>query len=418
MKISLQTMGSLGDVVPFISLAQGLMVRGHEVSLLAPKDYTDLINQHGVTAAKPPAFSVAAWLDEATRRGTINGPIKFFRDWNSMITPHVDDIMAACLAATQSADIVVANLICAPARVAAQYYGAPLIFTAFQPTLSATSKAPCVMLARRDWGPFNKLSYGMVTLCLKLVGYALRHQRRSLDQANGPALSDLRSHLGAPLPRITSMSPTILSKRPTDWDAASHLVPYWPIPPSTSWELEWDLKRDLEGGPAPICVGLGSMELKDVNRFMATVLSVAKSGGHRLIFAKKLVDQSGVDITGHLALDHAPHDRLLPHCAAIVHHGGAGTMDTALRAGCPQIILPHNLDQFWQGRQLFAKDLCPKPCPAEALSETRFASMLAGALSDGAKRQAKQAQTAALAQDGVSQTIEIIEHHCREFKPV
>nr|WP_275297572.1 nucleotide disphospho-sugar-binding domain-containing protein [Maricaulis parjimensis] len=54
----------------------------------------------------------------------------------------------------------------------------------------------------------------------------------------------------------------------------------------------------------------------------------------------------------HFVSGPAPHDRLFPHCSAVIHHGGAGTLDTAARAGVPQIILPQVLDQFWNARQL------------------------------------------------------------------
>ena len=38
--------------------------------------------------------------------------------------------------------------------------------------------------------------------------------------------------------------------------------------------------------------------------------------------------------------------RLLPSCAAIVHHGGIGTTSQALAAGIPQTIGPLAFDQF------------------------------------------------------------------------
>ena len=41
------------------------------------------------------------------------------------------------------------------------------------------------------------------------------------------------------------------------------------------------------------------------------------------------------------------HAKLFPRVAAIVHHGGAGTTQTAARAGTAQVIIPHNYDQFY-----------------------------------------------------------------------
>ena len=36
----------------------------------------------------------------------------------------------------------------------------------------------------------------------------------------------------------------------------------------------------------------------------------------------------------------------LPQCAAIVHHGGAGTTISALSVGVPQVVVPQGADQF------------------------------------------------------------------------
>ena len=37
---------------------------------------------------------------------------------------------------------------------------------------------------------------------------------------------------------------------------------------------------------------------------------------------------------------------LLPRCSAMVHHGGAGTVAAALRAGIPSVICPLHFDQY------------------------------------------------------------------------
>ncbi len=41
-----------------------------------------------------------------------------------------------------------------------------------------------------------------------------------------------------------------------------------------------------------------------------------------------------------------PLSKLLPHCAAVVHHGGVGTTSQCLAAGIPQVVLPMAFDQF------------------------------------------------------------------------
>jgi rhamnosyltransferase subunit B len=53
-----------------------------------------------------------------------------------------------------------------------------------------------------------------------------------------------------------------------------------------------------------------------------------------------------------LWLPYVPLRTLLPHAAALVHHGGIGTMAEALRAGVPQLVVPLAYDQFDNGARV------------------------------------------------------------------
>ncbi|MET0793626.1 MAG: nucleotide disphospho-sugar-binding domain-containing protein, partial [Polyangiaceae bacterium] len=64
------------------------------------------------------------------------------------------------------------------------------------------------------------------------------------------------------------------------------------------------------------------------------------------------------------ALDHA---RLFPRVDLVVHHGGAGTTATALRAGVPQLIVPHILDQFFHARRIADLGIGPAPVKKQHL---------------------------------------------------
>jgi rhamnosyltransferase subunit B len=47
-----------------------------------------------------------------------------------------------------------------------------------------------------------------------------------------------------------------------------------------------------------------------------------------------------------------PLHQVLPHCAAIVHHGGIGTTAHSIASACPQVILPMAFDQFHNGMRV------------------------------------------------------------------
>jgi vancomycin aglycone glucosyltransferase len=66
--------------------------------------------------------------------------------------------------------------------------------------------------------------------------------------------------------------------------------------------------------------------------------------------------------------------------AAVIHHGGAGTTTQAARAGVPQIVIPHILDQFYWASRVSALRLGPDPLRLHALTPDALTARLRDAL--------------------------------------
>lgn len=85
---------------------------------------------------------------------------------------------------------------------------------------------------------------------------------------------------------------------------------------------------------------------------------------------------------GVFAVDQVPHDLLLPHVAAVVHHGGAGTTGAPVAAGRPQVICPFVADQPLWGDRMHALGVAPAPVDQRALSAERLADRILDVLTD------------------------------------
>jgi len=83
-----------------------------------------------------------------------------------------------------------------------------------------------------------------------------------------------------------------------------------------------------------------------------------------------------------LTVDALPHQKVLPRVAAVVHHGGAGTTTAAARAGVPQVVLPHILDQFYWAHRVAVLGLGPRALPVELANADVLADRLVTALND------------------------------------
>ncbi len=95
---------------------------------------------------------------------------------------------------------------------------------------------------------------------------------------------------------------------------------------------------------------------------------------------------------------------------AVVHHGGAGTTASGLRAGKPSVIVPHLGDQVFWGRRVADLGVGPAPIPKPKLTAARLASAIGQATTDGQMRERAIALgTAIRSEDGVAQAIAQIE---------
>jgi UDP:flavonoid glycosyltransferase YjiC (YdhE family) len=132
-----------------------------------------------------------------------------------------------------------------------------------------------------------------------------------------------------------------------------HITGYWFMDPPRDWVPPKDLQAFLSQGPAPVCVGFGSMNDPDIDTIIEKTVQGIRLAGHRAILLTGW-SETPFDETACPDLYVAksiPHSWLFPKVSAVIHHGGAGTTGAAVRAGIPSIIIPFFFDQgFWADR--------------------------------------------------------------------
>jgi len=80
---------------------------------------------------------------------------------------------------------------------------------------------------------------------------------------------------------------------------------------------------------------------------------------------------------------------VLPHCAAVVHHAGAGTMFGVLAHGLPSVVLPQSADNFINAALLARAGTAQKLMPGE-LTSASVRSSVRLVLDDDSHRQRAQ----------------------------
>ena len=151
--------------------------------------------------------------------------------------------------------------------------------------------------------------------------------------------------------------------------------PYAPGP------LPAKLESFLAAGPPPVYIGFGSMTDPHPRHTTRGLVDAIDELGVRAVISQgwaglgDLALPDDVFVTGPV-----PHPSLFHRCSAIVHHGGSGTTHTAARAGVPQVVVPHVLDQFYFERRLHMLGVAPPGIPRAKLTPTRLVETLGAVL--------------------------------------
>jgi UDP:flavonoid glycosyltransferase YjiC (YdhE family) len=80
---------------------------------------------------------------------------------------------------------------------------------------------------------------------------------------------------------------------------------------------------------------------------------------------------------------------VFPHCTAVVHHAGAGTMFGVLAHGLPSVVLPQSADNFINAALLARAGTAQKLMPGE-LTSASVRSSVRLVLDDDSHRQRAQ----------------------------
>lgn len=108
-------------------------------------------------------------------------------------------------------------------------------------------------------------------------------------------------------------------------------------------------------------------------------------------------------------VDSAPYADIFPRCKAVVHHGGAGTLQTALLAGKPSVVVTHTSEQEFWGRELARIGAAPKPLSRRGLNASRLARHIKLATGSKAINEAARRIGMALAREnGVATAVRLI----------
>jgi UDP:flavonoid glycosyltransferase YjiC (YdhE family) len=354
--IVLATVGSLGDLHPFIATGLALKARGARPILAVPHDHVDKCRAAGLEAeAIVPPFAElgrATGLDDdaAIRRIIEDGD---FLVRQILLAPLAESTTRLIRIAA-GAQAIVGSLFAFAAPIAAERNGIPFIAAALQPMSWFSPLDPPAGPEFRAFArpPLGRLGARWNRFVLALARLEMRRryaaQIDAVRTTNGLAKSrraPLIQPGATPALSLGLYSP-VLAPLPADAPTTARVTgfPWFDSVDGTPSRLEPEIEAFLAAGPAPLIVSLGSFVPFAAADFYRQAADIARRLGLRaILLTREPAIAASPDI---LVTPYAPHSLLFLHAAAILHHGGVGTTGQALRAGRPQLVVPFMSDQF------------------------------------------------------------------------
>lgn len=385
MRVLLSTVGSRGDVQPMAALAWHLRDLGHDAHICAPPGFDAELD--GLPYVR---------IGHNLRRGARRVP--------GGATATVANQFAVLGAAAAGCDAVVG---CAALQIAtrsiAEVRGIPYFYTAYAPVClpSPHHPPPPVEGPPRPKGLDNSGQW--------------RVDARWWNETWLPGLNAQRSELG--LPPLADVRSHVLSDRPLL--AADPTLAPWPaggdldVDQTGVWlrddrrPLPREVQAFLDAGDPPILLGMGSIRAPRITA--AAMLTAVRRLGRRAILLRGWAGLAAADDSPDwMSVGETNLQALLGRVAAIVHHGGSGTTTQALRAGVPQVVIPHYFDQPYFADRITALGAGVR-APEGDVGAEALCGALEQALTDGVGAQARSL-AAVVRTDGTDLAARLIAH--------
>ncbi len=420
--IVLLASGTRGDIAPYLALGLGLRRSGCPVRVATHVPFRGIVEHCGLpftplegnpSELMSRSGGQSALTYDGSPLRSLRASLRFYRQ----ARPLFERLLTTAWKACQGAGVVLAGLPTTWGVHIAEALGVPCVWGFLQP-FSRTRCHPSALLpfTFSAGGAYNAFTHRLVEQLTWLPwrGTINRWRKGMLRLPPAPLAGPFSGLYDPSALVLYGYSPRLSPPAP-DWPPNHHVTGYWFLDENLPWDPPGDLANFLQEKPSPIFVGFGSPGARRPRQAVEVVLQALKEAGLRAVFALPVDDSLDVIPLSPavIRIREASHAWLFERVAAAVHHGGAGTTGTSLRAGLPTLILPLAIDQFFWGDRVAALGVGPRPIPQRSLEPGRLAEALSQLTQDAVMRaRAQQLGRAIREERGVEHAVELIRYLC------
>lgn len=347
------TMGTRGDVQPYIFLAQALKEAGLSVTIGTHPCWNALVRDAGIDFV-PIGPDVDIEFEASVIRGKTKNPmLSMFKTMKfvfNIIEHSSSDIYEAC----KGKDLVI---------VSHSQMGATEAQALDIQTVNVTLQTEMIPQTNKPKTIRDRMVAALVNPQMAKPYNKIRKLYRL------PPVKSMDGVMSKKL-NLIPISRYMAEQNPF-WDERNKVVGYW-YKEAEGYQPEESLRSFLDAGEKPVILALGAMSFESrqerdkldlfVHAFQKTGMRAVIQGFHKTLMDYPLPETM-------LSIGSVPHSWLFQQGFCVIHHCGFGTTASSLLYAIPSIPIPHVLDQFAFAKRLYELNAGVKPIKASELTE-------------------------------------------------
>ncbi|MGI6462298.1 MAG: glycosyltransferase [Candidatus Scatomorpha sp.] len=394
-KTAMFTMGTRGDIQPYIFLSKELIRKGYDVTLGSHPCWRNLVEDSGIHF-EPIGPDIDIEKEAAIIRGKNSNPaISMLRMMNfvfKIIQNSTNEIFEVC----KGKDLIVVSH-SQMGATEAEALGIPTVNVTLQKEMVAEKLKPQNfwnkfignIIGKQVAKPYNKIRkiYGLKPI-------------KSSDEIVSRKLN------------LIPISKYVLERNPY-WEKQHVLTGYW-YDEEENYSPDEKLADFLAGGEKPVILSLGAMSFEaesEKEKLDMFVNAFSKLGYRAIIqgFQKTLKTYELPQTM--IACGSVPHSYLFRQGLFVIHHCGFGTSAASMIYGIPSVPVPHVLDQMGFAEQLHNINVATKPLKSKDLSEASITNAILEMQStyEEKKKNAELISAKIKEENGVEEAVRLIE---------
>ena len=365
MKIILISIGTRGDMEPFLSIGEILKKKGHQVICAFPEQFRNLAENSNIEFASLGTKYIEI-LDSEVGKAAMGGSASGLKKFIAYVKLAKNQTEANKELTDKQYEIIESEI---PDRIV--YNGKvnyPIIWglnnrgknilVCACPYLHYVKDNTHVVF-HNNFGPFlNKLTYllanfGMIMTTMITKKWLKITRKITLKQIRNALLSNKAIY-------TISLS---LFPRPDYWNDNLKVLGFHERNKTVNWHPDKTLTDFIGKHNKILFITFGSMinpEPEKKSRIFLDILERNKIPAIINTASGGLIKPDEIDSELIYFVSQIPYDWILPKMYGVIHHGGAGTTHLALKYGCATMIVPHVIDQFVWNKIIHKKGVGPK----------------------------------------------------------